>query len=73
MERQDEGFDNGRSSNINNKCVSCPKPSDSRIVNNHPLYHCIDHPKFINIHLETIEHHLKFSKDHQPKYKYSIT
>ena len=29
-----------------------------------PYYYCKEHPKFINIHSETIEHHLKFSNDH---------
>jgi hypothetical protein len=56
---------NNSSMGINNTCINCPIPSDPRIAHTHPFYYCIEHPKFINIHLETIEHHLIFSKDHK--------
>ena len=56
--------DNNHSdSNICKNC-NCQKPADHRIRHNHPFYYCIEHPKFINIHLETIEQHFKFSNDH---------
>jgi hypothetical protein len=63
MEDIDEESDN--SININNKCINCPKPSDSRIEYNHPFYYCKDHSNFQNIHLEVIESHLILAKDHK--------
>lgn len=48
-----------------NTCINCPKPTDSRIVHNHPFYYCIEHPKFQNINLEVIESHLILAKDHK--------
>src|SRR6476659_5616131 len=65
MEDKDDVSDNKSNSNINNTCINCPIPSDPRIKHDHPFYYCIEHPKFINTHLETMEHHLKFSKDHK--------
>src|SRR3954451_19822789 len=61
---KDVAFYSSNNNHINKTFINCPKPTDSRIIHNHLFYHCKKHSKFINIHLETIEHHLKFYKDH---------
>ncbi|HEY6534808.1 MAG TPA: hypothetical protein VIY08_03220 [Candidatus Nitrosocosmicus sp.] len=63
MENTDES--NNHISSLSNQCINCPKPTDTRIMHNHPFYYCIEHPKFENIHLEVIESHLILAKDHK--------
>jgi len=64
MEDEEDVFENSANSNTNNSCVNClKKSSDSRIMHNHPFFHCKEHPKFENIHLEVIESHLILAKD----------
>ncbi len=35
-----------------------------RIGRKGSLYNCKEHPKFQNIHIEEVEHHLRYSKEH---------
>ncbi len=49
--------DNAVSSN-NNSII------DSKVGFRDPLYYCKQHPQVQNIHLEEIEHHIQYSKDH---------
>ena len=65
MEGKEDVSENRGNNNTDNTCINCPKPSDSRIKHDHPFYYCIEHLDFKNIHMETIEHHLEFSRDHQ--------
>lgn len=63
MEDEEDVSENSANSNTNNSCVNCLKSSDSRIMHNHPFYHCKEHPKFENIYLEVIESQLILAKD----------
>jgi hypothetical protein len=67
MEDKDNLFNNIRGSSVNNTCVNCQKKSDPRIVHNHPLYYCKEHPKVRFMNSEEIKNHLRYSKVHQPK------
>ena len=64
MEDNDKEYDADDDSNVNKNC-NCQDPIDPRIRFNHPFYYCKEHPKVQNIHLESISHHLEFSKDHK--------
>ena len=64
MEGKDESSNN---SSINNTCVNCPIPSESRMVHNHSFYHCKEHPEYPNIHLKVIESSRILSKDNSKK------
>jgi hypothetical protein len=64
VEDTDKESDNCSDSGISKKC-NCSKPTDPRIVHNHPFYCCKEHPKVQNIHLESIIHHLLYSTDHK--------
>jgi hypothetical protein len=37
---------------------------NERIGFREPLYYCKQHPRVQNIHLEEIEHHMQYSKEH---------
>jgi len=61
---EDNENENEDDSSINRNC-NCQVPLDPRIGLNHPFYYCKDHPKVKNIHLDSISHHLEYSKDHK--------
>jgi hypothetical protein len=65
MDDKKDFSDNRSNSNIHNACINCPRPTDPRIMHNHPFYFCKDHPDFKNINLETIEHHLLYHIDYR--------
>jgi hypothetical protein len=70
MEGKDEESDNNR---INNNTCNCLKSIDPRIRHKHPFYYCIEHPEFQNVNLESIIHHLLYSKDHKIENEAEVT
>jgi hypothetical protein len=64
LEDNDKEPNTSTDSNTDKTC-NCQGLVDHQIKHNHPFYYCKEHPKFQNISLKSISHHLELSTDHR--------